>query len=53
LNFNETATASCELRGNISIEYGVPIRYLRLGLLGKADATEFHRLLDGAWIERR
>jgi hypothetical protein len=39
--------------GNISIEYGVPMCYLSLGLLGKADATEFHRLLDAAWIERR
>jgi len=53
LKLNEAAMASCALRGNISIEYGVPMRYLRFGLLGKADATEFHRMVDGAWIERR
>jgi len=25
------------------------MRYLRLGLLGKADVVEFHRMVDGAW----
>ena len=36
-------TANKESRGNIRIEYGVPMRSLRLGLIGKADVVEFHR----------
>ena len=36
-------TANRESRGNIRIEYGVPMRSLRLGLIGKADAVEFHK----------
>ena len=43
-------TANRESRGNIRIEYGVPMRSLRLGLIGKADVVEFHRKDDGAWI---
>jgi CRISPR-associated exonuclease Cas4 len=43
-------TANRESRGNIRIEYGVPMRSLRLGLIGKADAVEFHRMDDGIWI---
>lgn len=43
-------TANCESRGNIRIEYGVPMRSLRLGLIGKADVVEFHRMDDGRWI---
>ncbi|MBW1727522.1 MAG: CRISPR-associated protein Cas4 [Deltaproteobacteria bacterium] len=33
-----------ESRGNIRIEYGMPLRSLRLGLTGKADVVEFHLL---------
>jgi len=36
-------TANRESRGNVRIEYGVPIRSLRLGLIGKADVVEFHK----------
>ena len=43
-------TANRESRGNVRIEYGVPIRSLRLGLIGKADVVEFHRMDDGTWI---
>jgi len=43
-------TANRESRGNILIEYGVPIRSLRLGLIGKADVVEFHRMDDGTWM---
>ena len=43
-------TANKESRGNIRIEYGVPIRSLRLGLIGKADVVEFHRKDDGMWM---
>ena len=43
-------TANRESRGNLRIEYGVPMRSLRLGLIGKADVVEFHKKDDGAWI---
>jgi len=33
-----------ESRGKVRIEYGIPLRSLRLGLVGKADVVEFHRL---------
>jgi CRISPR-associated exonuclease Cas4 len=41
---------SRESRGDIRIDYGVSIRSLRLGLIGKADVVEFHRRPDGAWL---
>ncbi len=42
-------TANRESRGSIRIEYGVPLRSLRLGLIGKADVVEFHKQGD-KWI---
>ena len=36
-------TANRESRGAVRIEYGVPMRSLRLGLIGKADVVEFHK----------
>lgn len=42
-------TANRESRGKIRIEYGVPMRSLRLGLIGKADVVEFHKKDDGTW----
>ena len=42
-------TANRESRGSIRIEYGVPMRSLRLGLIGKADVVEFHKQGD-KWI---
>ncbi|MEW6586424.1 MAG: CRISPR-associated protein Cas4 [Nitrospirota bacterium] len=42
-------TARRESRGKIRIEYGVPLRSLRLGLIGKADVVEFHNKEDGTW----
>ena len=39
-----------ESRGSIRIDYSVPIRCLRLGLIGKADVVEFHIRDDGKWI---
>ncbi|MBI4824800.1 MAG: CRISPR-associated protein Cas4 [Nitrospirae bacterium] len=42
-------TANRESRGKIRIEYGVPMRSLRLGLIGKADVVEFHKKDDGSW----
>jgi CRISPR-associated exonuclease Cas4 len=38
-----------ESRGDVRIEYGLPLRSLRLGLVGKADVVEFHRLEKSAW----
>jgi CRISPR-associated exonuclease Cas4 len=38
-----------ESRGNVRIEYGLPLRSLRLGLIGKADVVEFHRLDKDTW----
>ncbi|RJQ14662.1 MAG: CRISPR-associated protein Cas4 [Nitrospiraceae bacterium] len=42
-------TANRESRGKIRIEYGVPMRSLRLGLIGKADVVEFHKTGE-QWI---
>jgi CRISPR-associated exonuclease Cas4 len=35
--------AGRESRGDVRIEFGMPLRSLRLGLIGKADVVEFHR----------
>lgn len=35
-------TAASESRGRVRIEFGVPLRCLRLGLVGQADVVEFH-----------
>ncbi len=39
-----------ESRGNVRIDYSVPLRSLRLGLIGKADVVEFHKIDDGSWM---
>jgi CRISPR-associated exonuclease Cas4 len=41
--------ADRESRGRVRIEYGVPLRSLRLGLIGKADVVEFHHLSGDKW----
>jgi CRISPR-associated exonuclease Cas4 len=38
-----------ESRGNVRIEYGIPLRSLRLGLIGKADVVEFRKVEKGQW----
>ena len=38
-----------ESRGAVRIECGIPLRSLRLGLIGKADVVEFHRIGKGVW----
>ena len=38
-----------ESRGNVRIDYSIPMRSLKLGLIGKADVVEFHRMDDGSW----
>ena len=39
-----------ESRRDERLEFGVPIRSLMLGLIGKADMIEFHRQADGTWL---
>ncbi len=41
---------SHESRGNVRTDYGVSLRSLRLGLIGKADVVEFHRQPDDTWL---
>lgn len=43
-------TANREVRGKVRIDYGVPLRSLMLGLIGKADVVEFHKMDDGSWL---
>jgi CRISPR-associated exonuclease Cas4 len=38
-----------ESRGPLKIARGVPLRSLRLGLVGVADVVEFHRISNGFW----
>jgi CRISPR-associated exonuclease Cas4 len=38
-----------EKRRDVKRTFGLPIRCLRLGLVGKADVVEFHRQADGTW----
>jgi CRISPR-associated exonuclease Cas4 len=38
-----------EKRRDVKRVFGLPIRCLRLGLVGKADVVEFHRQVDGTW----
>ena len=38
-----------ESRGDVRIEYGIPLRSLRLGLIGNADVVEFHRVDKDIW----
>ena len=37
-------TGSPEKRGNVRLEFSMPLRSLRLGLIGKADVVEFHKV---------
>src|SRR4030042_6334677 len=39
-----------ESRGNVRIDYSVPIRSLSLGLIGKADVVEFPRMGGRTWL---
>jgi CRISPR-associated exonuclease Cas4 len=43
-------SAKPESRGDIRIQYGLPICSLELGLVGKADVVEFHKTDCGKWI---
>ena len=38
------------VRGEIRIDYGVSLRSLRVGLIGKADVVEFHHQSDSSWL---
>ncbi len=39
-------TADRESRGKVRIEFGVPLRSLKLGLVGQADVVEYHKADD-------
>ena len=39
-----------ESRGDVRTVYAMPLRSLRLGLVGKADVVEFHRQESGKWL---
>ena len=43
-------TPASESRRDFKVEFGMLVRSLRLGLIGKADAVEFHRQSDGSWV---
>ena len=38
-----------ESRKDVRLEFGVPLRSLKLGIVGKADMIEFHRRENGSW----
>ena len=38
-----------ETRGNVKIARGVPLRSLRLGVVGVADVVEFHKIEKNLW----
>lgn len=38
-----------ESRKDVRVEFGMSVRSLRLGLIGKADVIEFHRQQNGTW----
>ncbi len=40
---------TAERRRDVRVEYGMPLRSLRLGLVGKADVIEFRRQGNGSW----
>ena len=42
--------SGAEKRRDVKRVFGLPIRCLRLGLVGKADVVEFHRQADGRWM---
>jgi CRISPR-associated exonuclease Cas4 len=42
--------ADSESRRDVRIEYGLPLRSLRLGLIAKADVVEFHKKSDDVWM---
>jgi len=42
-------TGSPEKRRNVRLEFSMPLRSLRLGLIGKADVVEFHKV-ESKWF---
>jgi CRISPR-associated exonuclease Cas4 len=38
-----------ESRGTVRVGHGLPLRSLRLGLIGRADVVEFHRRENNSW----
>jgi CRISPR-associated exonuclease Cas4 len=50
LQHERVDAGGAETRRDLKRVFGLPIRSLRLGLVGKADVVEFHRQVDGTWI---
>lgn len=50
LHRNADDQKAAERGESLRIEYGLPIRSMRLGLSGKADVVEFHKKEDGKWL---
>jgi CRISPR-associated exonuclease Cas4 len=40
---------AAESRRDTRVEFGMPVRSLRLGLIGKTDVVEFHLMPDKSW----
>lgn len=40
---------TAESRRDVRVEFGMAVRSLRLGLIGKTDVIEFHRIPDKSW----
>ncbi len=49
LHKNADDQKAAERGETLRIEYGLPIRSVKLGLSGKADVVEFHRRDNGTW----
>ena len=47
LMHERTHSGEVDYRAGVRIERGIPLRSLRLGLVGKSDVVEFHRQDDG------
>jgi CRISPR-associated exonuclease Cas4 len=45
-------TGNKDSRGKVRMEYSMPLRSLRMGLIGKADVVEFHLLKDASSNEK-
>ncbi len=50
LQHERVDAGGAEKRRDVKRVFGLPIRCLRLGLVGKADVVEFHRKADGSWL---
>lgn len=47
---DKTHEEQFETRAGVRIERGMPLRSLKMGLIGKADVVEFHKNSAGQWV---